>query len=127
MADTARNSPSPPKPRRWSVIAAGLLLIALAIVVLYTGHSAFTSPPAMVVVAAIGFAALLLQFRFRKNPRSSVRAPLWLNVIALLFGLVAVFADLLHFSASVMLVAALGAIICFAISGMVILRALRNR
>ena len=127
MADPARNSNSPPKPRRWSIIAAGLLLIALAIVVLYTGHSAFASPLAMVVLAAIGFAALLLRFRLRKNSRSPVRAPLWLNVIALLFGLVVVFADLLHFSASVMLVAALGAIVCFAISGIVILRALRNQ
>jgi hypothetical protein len=49
-----------------------------------------------------------------------------LNVVALLLALAAVFADVLHFRASVMLVAALGAVFCFAINGIVVLRALRK-
>ena len=126
MSEPASNPASPPKRRRWSIIAAGFLLLALALVVLYTSRAAFFSPVAMVVVAAIGFAALLLQIRFRKDSNSAVRGPLWLNILALLSALAAVFADILHFSAVVMLVAALAAVLCFAISGIVVLRALRK-
>jgi hypothetical protein len=53
--------------RRWTVIASGLLLLALALVVIYTGPAAFLSPVALVTVAAIGLAALLLQVRFRRE------------------------------------------------------------
>ena len=67
LPDAASNSPSAPKPRRWSILAAGLLLIALALVVIYTSRSAFLSPLALVVVAAIGLAALLLELRLRKD------------------------------------------------------------
>jgi len=115
------------KPRRWSIIAAGLLLLALALVVLYTSRSAFSSPLAMVVVAAIGFAALLLQIRLRRYPSTPVRSPLWINVVAVLFALAAVFADVLHLSAPVLLLFALGGIVCFAVSGIMILRAVRKQ
>ena len=116
------------KPRRWSIVAAGLLLLALALVVIYTSRAAFFSPLALVVVAAIGLAALLLELRFRKDVSPRVRAPLWLNVLGLVFALGAVFADFLHFKvgANLMLVASLGAVGCFAISGIVILQALRK-
>jgi drug/metabolite transporter (DMT)-like permease len=117
----------PGRPRRWSIIAAGLLLFALALVVIYTSRAAFFSPLALVVVAAIGLAALLLELRFRKDVSPRVRAPLWLNVLGLVFAVGAVFADLFHFSANLMLVAALGSVICFAISGMAILHALRKK
>jgi peptidoglycan/LPS O-acetylase OafA/YrhL len=117
----------PGKPRRWSIIAAGLLLLALALVVIYTSRAAFFSPLALVVVAAIGLAALLLELRFRKDVSPRVRAPLWLNVLGLVFAVGAVGADLFHFSANLMLVAALGSVICFAISGMSILHALRRK
>jgi hypothetical protein len=40
--------------RRWTVIASGLLLLALALVVIYTEPNAFDSPVALVVVSAIG-------------------------------------------------------------------------
>ena len=51
------SNPAPqPKPRRWSIIAAGFLLLALAFVVLYTSRTAFSSPLAMVVVGAIALA-----------------------------------------------------------------------
>jgi len=117
----------PGKPRRWSIVAAGLLLLALALVVIYTSRAAFFSPLALVVVAAIGLAALLLELRFRNDVSPRVRAPLWLNVLGLVFALGAVFADLFHATANLMLAAALGAVICFAISGMAILHALRKR
>jgi hypothetical protein len=154
LPDAASN-PDPashpqPNPRRWSIVAAGLLLLALAVVVLYTSRSAFSSPLALVVVAAIGIAARLLQLRLRKEHSSqantgvnnkgvnnnnevrseashAVRAPLWLNVLGLLFAIAAVSADVFHFNANLMLVAALGSVICFAISGTTILRALRRK
>jgi len=130
LPDTPSNPPpalqSQPKSRRWSIVAAGLLLLALALVVIYTSRSAFSSPLALVVVAAIGLAALLLQLRLRKDA-GEVRAPLWLNVLGLVFAIVAVFADVLRFSANLTLVAALGAVVCFASSGIAVLRALRKR
>ncbi len=129
MPDAISNpAPTPaPKPRGWSLVAAGLLLIALAVVVIYTSRPAFSSPLAMVVVAAIGLAALLLQLRLRKDLVNPVHAPLWLNVLGLLFAITAVFADVLHLSAGWMLVAALGAVISFGISGVAVLHALRKK
>lgn len=115
------------RTRRWSIVSAGLLLLALAFVVLYTGRGAFLSPLALVVVAAIGLAALLLQLRLRKDLTGRIHAPLWLNVLGLLFAIGAVCADILRLSANLMLVAALGAVACFAFSGVVVLHALRNR
>jgi uncharacterized membrane protein len=103
-----------------------LLLLALALVVIYTSRRAFMSPLALVVVAAIGLAALLLQLRLRKDISSSVHAPLWLNVVGIVFALTALFADIRHLSANVMMVAALGAVVSFAISGVTVLRALRK-
>jgi uncharacterized membrane protein len=116
-----------PKPRGWGLVAAGFLLLALALVVLYTSRPAFSSPLAIVVVAAIGLAALLLQLRLRKDIGTAIRSPLWLNVLGLLFAVAAVFADALHLNANMMLIASLGAVVCFAVSGIVVLRALRNR
>jgi FtsH-binding integral membrane protein len=127
MSDTASN-PSPlSKPRGWGLVAAGLLLLALAVVVLYTGRGAFLSPLALVVVAAIGLAALLLQLRLRRDLDHAVRAPLWLNVVGLMFAIAAVVADFLHLSANMMLIAALGAVICFAASGIRVLHSLRRQ
>jgi uncharacterized membrane protein len=102
------------------------LLLALALVVIYTSGRAFSSPLALVVVAAIGLAALLLQIRLRKDLSTPVRAPLWLNVLGLVFAIGAVCADIFHLSANVMLVAALGAVVCFAVSGTAVLHALRK-
>ena len=84
------------------------------------------SPLALVVVAAIGLCALLLELRLRRDLSSAVHAPLWLNVAGLVFAITAVCADLRHLSANLMMVAALGAVLCFAISGITVLRALRN-
>ena len=108
-------------------MAAGLLLLALALVVLYTRRGAFLSPLALVVVAAIGLAALLLQLRLRKDMDKSIHAPLWLNVLGLIFAVSAVIADFLHLAGNFMLVAALGAVVCFAVSGVSVLRSLRKQ
>ena len=121
------NSIAPRRPRGWALVAAGFLLLALALVVLYTSRGAFLSPLALVVVAAIGLAALLLQLRLRKDVNAGVHAPLWVNVMGLIFALTAVCSDFAHLSANVMLVSALGAVICFSISGVSVLRALRKR
>lgn len=119
--------PTSPKPRRWTVIAAGLLIMALAVVVIYTTRPAFFSPLALVVVAAIGLAALLLQLRLRKDLTAEVRAPLWLNVLGLLLAIAAVFADLLHLHSNFMFFAALGAVVCFAVSGIRVIHSIRKQ
>lgn len=113
--------------RRWTIFPAALLLVALALVVIYTSRSAFLSPLALVVVAAIGLAALLLQLRLRRNLATPVRAPVWLNVLGVVSAVVAVFADVLRLSTAWLLVAALGSVVCFAISGVIILEALRKQ
>lgn len=114
------------KPRRWSIVSAGLLLLALAMVVIYTNRPAFASPLALVVVAAIGLAALLVQLRIGKNKHASLRSRLWLNVAGLILAVAAVFADYLRLNPNFMLVTALGAVVCFGISGATILRDLRK-
>lgn len=112
--------------RRWTVIAAGLLVLALALVVIYTGSSAFFSPITLVVVAAIGLAALLLQVRFRED-LPNVRSPLWLNILGLLCALGSLLADYFHMGRSVLEVVAFSAVVCFGISGSLILHALRRQ
>jgi uncharacterized membrane protein len=109
--------------RRWTVIASGLLVLAIALVVLYASRTAFHSPLAVVVLAAIGFVAVLLQLRLRPNP---VRAPRWLNVAGILCAVGAVFADRLRLSASLSQVTALGAVGCFAISSFIMLDGIRK-
>ena len=87
------------QPRRGTVIASGLLCGVLALVVIYTKRSAFYSLRAVVVVAAIGFVAVLLQFRLRNREKTPVvHPPVWLNVVGILFALAALFADSLKLS-----------------------------
>jgi len=112
--------------RRWTVIASGLLLLALALVVIYTGPNAFYSPVALVVVAAIGLAALLLQVRFRRD-LPSIHSPLWLNVLGILCAMVSLFADYLRMTRRMLDLVAFAAVVCFGISGSLILHALRRR
>lgn len=115
-----------PKPRRWTVIASGLLCGVLALVVIYTNRGAFFSPMALVVVAAIGLAAVLLQLRFR-NRANAVHPPVWLNVVGIALALAALFSDFLHLSPQLAESMALGAVGSFAISGALILHAFRRR
>ena len=108
------------------MIASGLLLLALALVVIYTGPTAFFSPIALVVVTAIGMAALLLQVRFRQDLPARTRSPLWLNTLGVCFALVSLFADYLRLTRRMFEVMAFAAVVCFGISGSLILRALRR-
>jgi peptidoglycan/LPS O-acetylase OafA/YrhL len=122
--------PTPgPQPRGATIVAAGLLLAALALVVLYTSSRAFFSPLALVVIAAIGVAALLLQLRLRPGLSSnstSSRGPLWLNALGVIFAAAAVCADVLHLNGAIMLIAALAAVLSFAVGGIIVLNALRK-
>jgi hypothetical protein len=112
--------------RRWTVIASGLLLLALALVVIYTGPNAFYSPVALVVVAAIGLAALLLQVWFRRD-FPNIHSPLWLNVLGIFCAMVSLFADYLRMTRRMLDLVAFAAVVCFGISGSLILHALRRR
>lgn len=127
MPDDPSNPGGKLHPRRPTLIAAGLLLAALALVVLYTTRKAFLSPLALVVVAAIGLAALLLQLRLRPDLSSSIRGPLWLNGLGVFFALAAVFADFLHLNPALVPIAALAAVVSFAVSGIIVLSALRKK
>jgi hypothetical protein len=132
VPDDSSNPGPNPQPRGATIIAAALLLAALALVVLYTSRRAFLSPVALVVVAAIGVAALLLQLRLRPDLSSSVRAssvrgPLWLNALGVVFAVAAVFADILQLNGVFMLIAALAAVVSFGVSGIIVLNALRKR
>jgi hypothetical protein len=97
-------------------------------VVIYTSRGAFFSPLALVVVAAIGLAALLLQLRMRTGVSTAVRGPLWLNGIGVVSALGALLADSLHLNLNPawMLIAALVAVVSFAVSGIVVLSAMRK-
>jgi hypothetical protein len=112
--------------RRWTVIASGLLLLALALVMIYTGPNAFHSPIALVVVAAIGLAALLLQVWFHRD-LPNIHSPLWLNVLGIFCAMVALFADYLRMTRRMLDLVAFAAVVCFGISGSLILHALRRR
>jgi uncharacterized integral membrane protein len=112
--------------RRWTVIASGLLLLALALIVIYTAPNAFYSPVALVTVAAIGLAALLLQVCFRLD-LPNIHSPLWLNVLGIVCALLSLFANNLHITPRILELVAFAAVICFGISGSLILRALRRR
>jgi len=126
LSDDPSNAPGV-KPRRWTIFAAGLLLLALALVVIYTSRRAFQSPLALVVVAAIGMAALLLQLRLSRTINHGIRAPVWLNIAGLLCAVAALFADVFHLTSNLTLLAALGAVASFAISGGFVLHSLRKQ
>ena len=116
------------QPRRWTVIASGLLCGLLAVIVLFTERRAFHSPMALVVVAAIGLAAVLLQLRMRNRDQAvAVHPPVWLNILGILAALAALFADVLRLSSQVTQLLALGAIGSFAISSAIILHAFRKQ
>ena len=116
-----------PRSRRWTVIASGLLCGALAIVVLFTNRGAFFSPLAVVVMGAVGLAAVLLQLRLRRGQVESSRSPALLNVLGIILALAAFFNDLFHYNPQLTETMALGAVTSFGVSGVIILRGLRKR
>lgn len=94
---------------------------------MYTRRSAFFSPLAVVVVAAIGLVAVLLQLRFYNRGLSNpVQAPVWLNILGVGFALAALFADFVGLNWQMAEVMALGAVGSFAISSAMILHAFRK-
>ena len=125
MPDTSSTTPGPDVARRWTVIASGLLLLALALVVVDTRRHEFLSPIALVVVAAIGFAAMLLQLRFRADA-DAIRSPLWLNIVGVVCALIALGADYFRIGRRVLDMVAFGAVVCFGISGALILHRIRK-
>jgi hypothetical protein len=136
VRDANSNPGASPHRGRGSLIAAALLLAALGLVVIYTSRWAFMSPVALVVIAAIGVAALLLQFRLRSDLLSDSaassdrpaysRGPMWLNVLGVVFALAALFADVLHLSPAFLLIDALAAVVSFAASGIILVGKLRK-
>ena len=116
------------RSRRWTVIASGLLCGALALVVLFTNRGAFFSPLAVVVMGAVGLAAVLLQLRLQSRDQTpSSASPAWLNVLGIVFALAAFFVDLFHLDPQITEALALGAVASFGISGVIILRSFRKR
>ena len=108
-------------------MASGLLCGLLALVVIFTNRSAFHSPIAVVVVAAIGSAAVLLQLRMRnRDQRKAVHPPVWLNLLGIGFGLVALFADWLKLNSEMTQLVALAAVGSFGVSGAIILHSFRK-
>jgi uncharacterized membrane protein len=96
-------------------------------VVLFTNRGAFFSPLAVVVMGAVGIAAVLLQLRLRNRTQvESSRSPALLNILGIVFALAAFFNDLLHFSPQLTETLALGAVTSFGVSGVIILRSLRK-
>ncbi len=109
------------------MIGSGLLCFALALVVLFTGPGAFRSPEAVVVVAAIGAAAVLFQLRIRNASRASgLRPPMFLNMLGILFALAALFPGALGLPPKLAQTMALGSVCSFAISSALILHSFRK-
>jgi hypothetical protein len=115
------------KQRRWNVILSGLLIGILAVIVTFTNRANFLSPTAVVVVAAIGLVALMLQLRFRYPDVSGVRVPVWLNLLGTVCAIAAFLGDFLRLPAAVAEVVALVAVGCFGVSGGIVLHELRKR
>ena len=111
-----------------TVIASALLCGALALVVLFTSRRAFFSPLAVVIVAAIGVAAVLLQLRVREQPSGrSLVGPMSLNVLGTVLALIALFADSLHLRPQVADSVALAAVGTFAVGSAWILHGFRKQ
>lgn len=117
--------------RSGTVIAAGLLLGALALLVLYTSRRAFLSPIALMIVAAIGVAALLLQLRLRPEISTTLgnktrTAVLCVNILGLIFAVSALVGDILNLNRLGTLISPFAAVVCFAFSGVILTAALRK-
>lgn len=120
-------APLSPIHRRWTVIASGLLVAALALIVTFTSRAAFLSPAAVVVVAAVGVLALILQLRLRYPEQTGrIHLPSWLNLAGGVLAILAFLKDWLHIHAGVAEICTLAAIVCFGVSGALVLHGLRK-
>ena len=114
--------------QRKTVVASGLLCCALILVVLFTSPAAFRSPAAVVVISAIGAAAVLLQLRLRNDPQPRpVRPALVFNSLGIVFALAALFPAALHIGSTLTEAVSLGAVGSFAVSSAVILHSFRKQ
>jgi hypothetical protein len=114
-------------PQRKTVVGSGLLSCALALVVLFTGPGAFRSPAALVVVAAIGSAAVLFQLRIRNAADGRpLRPPMVLNLLGVLFALAALFPATLGLGSGTAQAMALGSVLSFAIGSALLLHSFRK-
>jgi len=121
-------APFDSKHRRWTVILSGLLTGALALIVTFTSRSAFHSPAAVVVVAAVGVMALMLQLRLRyPDATGRVHLPSWLNLAGGILAITAFLRDWLHIRLAIAEIITLAAVVCFGISGALVLHNLRKR
>jgi len=120
----------PVVPRRKTVLGAGLLCVALILVVLFTTPTAFRSPTAVVVMALTGTAAVLLQLRLRNendaHEKQPLRPPLGLNVLGIVLALAALFPSALHVGPRAVQAMVLGAVCSFALSSAFILHSFRK-
>ncbi len=113
--------------RRWTVIVSGLLCAVLALVVIYSTRGGLSSPLAIVVLAAVGLLALILQLRLRGGvQRTGVRPPAWLNIAGILCAVAALGADVARIRSDIASLLALLAVACFAVSGASVLQGLRQ-
>ncbi len=120
--------PTSSTPRRKTVIAAGLLCGVLAVLVTFTDRKAFFSPLSVVIIAAVGAAAVLLQLRFNnEDGKRTIHPPVWLNILGVGFAIAAILSDRLHFSAQTAQILALAAVGAFAVSSTIILQAFRKQ
>ena len=116
------------KHRRWTVIMSGILIGTLALIVTFTSRAALVSPATVVVVAAVGVMALMLQLRLRYPQKAGeIQLRSWLNLIGGILALIALFRDWLHIRIGIAELVALAAIGCFGVSGTLVLHDLRKR
>src|SRR5262249_52229867 len=113
--------------KRKTVLGAGLLCIALTLVVLFTSPAAFRSSAAVIVMALIGAAAVLLQLQVRAAGEPHSRSPLWLNLMGIVLTVAALFPAALHVAPRLLQALVLGAVGSFAISSAMILHSFRKR
>src|SRR5207244_12690861 len=107
-------------------ISSAVLFVTLSLVLISTNRSNFLCPTAVVVVAAIGLVALMLQLRFRRSDLPTVHPPAWLNLLGTVSAIVAFFGDFLRIRPGIAEVIALIAVGCFAVSGGMVLHGLRK-
>jgi uncharacterized membrane protein len=114
--------------RRWTVISSGILVAALALIVMFTNSAAFFSPTAVAVVAAVGVMALMLQLKFRYPQKAGeVHLTTWFNLAGGILALMAFFRGWLHIRSAFAELITLAAIGCFGVSGALVLHKLRKR
>jgi uncharacterized membrane protein HdeD (DUF308 family) len=113
--------------RRWTVLMSGTLILVLALVVLYTNRGRLSSPVSIVVLAAVGLLALILQLRLRGRAESrGIASSPWLNIVGVGCALAALGLDIWTRHADYAAAFALLAVGCFAVSSAILLQGFRK-